>query len=538
MSTVLAFALLASAGSSPSFLQDRSAGPARVAAPVQSVALFKNGLGVARRAVRVPPGVREVEIQLPVPTHGTFSIGSDPARVALSSAVAREVELPDLAPASSLIELLRANLGREVELTLADRAMVGRLLSAGVAPTPRFDPYRAYSSYYYPPAVSDVVVLGTAQGTVALRGSDVMRVSAGGAPLEVRRSVPRALLELTLDPKSAQEIPLELTSLERGWSWAPSYSIELGEDRARLAARAVVFDEVEDLENATLRFVTGFPNLRFAHVPDPLALQGDLEAFLAALGRAPDSRPMAAQQVVMANVAQPDTGTPAGLPEELAGQEAGDLFVIERRGVSLKRGERLLCALFQAEVPCRHVYQWEIRDRAEERPDWWRQSDQDEKPLQEEIWHSIRLQNDTPQPWTTAPAMTTRDGLVLGQDILHYAATGALTTVRITRAVDVQAARTEIEVARERDVRVRGNDHDRITVQGRLRVTSYQRAPIALEIEKELWGEVKEVPAGARREVLGEPLGSINPHSRLTWELTLEPATTVELTYEYVFLAP
>ena len=29
------------------------------------------------------------------------------------------------------------------------------------------------------------------------------------------------------------------------------------------------------LESATVRFVTGFPNLRFAHVDDPLALQGE-----------------------------------------------------------------------------------------------------------------------------------------------------------------------------------------------------------------------------------------------------------------------
>lgn len=84
-----------------------------------------------------------------------------------------------------------------------------------------------------------------------------------------------------------------------------------------------------------------------------------------------------------------------------------------------------------------------------------------------------------------------------------------------------------------------GDDaHDRITVRGRLKVRSYERAPVALEVEKELMGTVKEVPAGARLELLADPPRYWNPHTRLSWELTLEPGATAELAYEYVFLAP
>jgi hypothetical protein len=417
------------------------ASPLLAGAPIRSVALFKNGLGYVRREARVAPGASAVELLLPVPTHGTFSIGADPALATVSSAVARAGAASGTALAASLLELLRANPGREVELTLAEGATVrGQLLSAGEPPVQRPNPY----GYYSPtPADTAVVLLETAAGSVALRGDEVRRVSSSGPPLEHRKTERRALLSVQLERASPDEIPLELASLERGWSWAPSYSIQLEEGRAWVELRAAVFAETGDLEDATLQFVTGFPNLRFAHADDPLALQCDLEAFLAALGRPQDGRPATAQQAVLANVAVPDLEPVASLLEELAGQEAGDLFVVERAGVTLRRGERGLYTLFRCEVPCQHVYRWTIEDRAEEQPDWWhRQHGWEKLPPQEEIWHSVRLQNDSAQPWTTAPAATTEKGFLLGQDILHYTAAGARATVLITRAVDVQAERS------------------------------------------------------------------------------------------------
>ena len=39
---------------------------------------------------------------------------------------------------------------------------------------------------------------------------------------------------------------------------------------------------------------------------------------------------------------------------------------------------------------------------------------------QEEVWHCIRLENTGKTPWTTAPAETVKDGLIIGQDTLNY----------------------------------------------------------------------------------------------------------------------
>lgn len=541
--------LLLGACASPSLVpgEPAPAAPApaqavRVEAPIRSVALFKNGYGYVRREALAPRGERAVELLLPLPTHGSFGVAIDPARGALRSAVARPGKALDTAYAPTLVEILRANLGREVELVVGDQTLAGRVLSAGAAPEERLpDPY-GYSGFSpYPPG-SEVILLATAKGSMALRGADVQRVSADGAPLEVRRSVPRARLEIGLDPKGEQEVPLTLTSLEHGWSWAPSYTIDLkgdlgngdlGEGRAHLEARAVVFAEAGDLADATLYFVTGFPNLRYSRTNDPLALQGDFDHFLASLGL-DDSPSVLGGQAVVQN-ARWDAPAHPELPADLAGQEAGDLFLFERRGVTLARGERGFYPLFQADVACEHVYQWTLPERGEPETSWINGREVTPVPVPE-VWHALRLKNDSPQPWTTAPAATTKAGFLLGQDVLHYTAAGASTTVRITRAADVQGTATEFETGREPNVVIGERRYERISIEGRLKATNLERIPVKLEIEKVFAGLLATVPEGAERDVLAEPRADVNPRTRLRWSLTLQPGASQEVGYVYTFL--
>ena len=511
----------------------------RVEAPIRSVALFKNGYGYVRREALAPRGQRAVELLLPLPTHGSFGVATDPARAALRSAVARPGSALDTGYAATLVEILRANLGREVELVVGDKTLNGRVLSAGEAPQNRRpNPYGYYSGFSPYPLGSEVIVLATASGSMALRGADVQRVSADGAPLEAHRSVPRARLEIGLDPKGEQEVPLALTSLEHGWSWAPSYTIELGQGelgqgRAHLEARAVVFAEAGDLTDATLYFVTGFPNLRFSGTDDPLSLQGDFDEFLASLG-VDDSPSAIGGQSVVQNADWESPARPE-LPADLAGQEAGDLFLFERRGVTLARGERGFYPLFQADVACEHVHQWTIPDRGEPETRWINGRQVQATPVPE-VWHALRLTNDSPQPWTTAPAATTQAGFLLGQDVLHYAAAGASTTVRITRAADVQGTATEFETGRESNVMISGRRYERISIEGRLKATNLERTPVKLEIEKVFAGLIAEVPEGAERDVLADPRADVNPRTRLRWTLTLQPGASQEVGYVYTFL--
>jgi hypothetical protein len=489
----------------------------RVEARVTSVALFKNGYGYVQREARLPAGASVVEIELPAPSLGTF-LTHDPAIVTLVSAVARrDVAYADV-PAGSVIELLGANVGRDLELLLEG----GETLSGVVQRVPRQErvpqPWGGYS-HLMPP---ELVVLATTGGTVALRVGDVKRVKAPS--LETRRTREVAVLALALARPLAREAAIALTSLERGWSWMPSYALEIGAERGRLSARAEVFAEADALDGATVRFVTGFPNLRHAHVTDPVAFQGDLDAFLRSLARSPEeSHGMTRQLVSFQNNPSVEAGAvPAVLPQELAGLDVGDLFVSERPGVTLGRGERALVTLFEADIALAHVYRWKI-EAARSRED---------RPGADGFWHSVRLANETAQPWTSGTVTITRDGLLLGQDVLAYTAAGGSATVPVTRAIDLHGERRTSEIGRERHPWGRGYEQ-LVTLHEELHLSSYEREPVEVEVVRELAGEVVVAPDGARHEILGDRPSEVNRHERLTWRLTLEPGGTRTLEYDF-----
>ncbi|HUF75473.1 MAG TPA: hypothetical protein VMM35_04310, partial [Longimicrobiales bacterium] len=399
-------------------------------------------------------------------------------------------------------------------------------------------PYQPARSYVPPYPVYGLVILETEDGTVALGISQVKRVaSAGEEDLAREFDRPREAVSLSLEltPRGEQPAALSILYVERGLAWAPSYAIDVSnEAEALLTAKAEIINEAEDLEGATVDFVTGFPNLQFSHVIDPIAMQGNLDAFLASLGQSAEPGAAMASQRVMANVARAgDFGEEsfpiAGPPGE--GEAVGDLFFYEQKGVSLKRGERGLYPLFSVRVPSEHLYQWEIARVPEP---YYPQGNVRPEDEEEEIWHSVRLTNTSSVPWTTAPAMTLEDGRLLGQDRLSYAAVGAKTTVRITRAVDVQGEQAEYEVTRERQAaRFDGSSYDRITVRGEIRATNRKRESVRLEITKHIQGEVTKNPDEASVATLAERLRRVNPTQRLTWTIPLEPGAARTLTFEY-----
>jgi hypothetical protein len=505
---------------------------------VRTVALFKNGFAFVRREAVAPAGARSVRMdQLPVPVHGTFWIAGDPAQVKVGSATARTDRLVERSPALTVEEILRANVGRSMTLFLSDKESISGTLIAMPEPDPE-----APGDLRPMPRSPALLLLETTGGTVALAPGEVRRIAVEGEPLarEVERSRAGSSLTLALEPQGTGDVPLSVLYVERGLTWAPSYAIDLSDpDQALLTAKAEVLDEAEDLEGATLQLVTGFPNLRFSQVTSPVAMQGDLEGFLAALrGSQQGDFDVMLGQNFLSNVAYRAEAAPAFPTTDAPadGLTVEDLFLYEVPDVTLKRGERGLYPLFSAQVPYEHVYEWEIPDTLEGSS----QRRGREEPDVVDIWHSVRLVNESGVPWTTAPAMTMKDGHLLGQDVLSYTPVGARRTVRITRAVEIQGDRAEYEVTRDRNAgSFYGSTYDRVSVRGEIRVTNLKAEAVRLEITKHVQGEVAANPDEARVVAVAEGLRRVNPTTRLTWDLPLEPGEDRTLTYSYsLFVRP
>lgn len=527
-----------------------AAEPKEVTTEVKQVALFKNGIGYFLRAGQWgEEGGAFVIRPLPASSHGSFWLAYD-AEVKVRDLRAREAVGAEPTEAASVADLLRANPGEKVRLYLRGtgtgaemRTVEGVILPfPEVKKAPGPDPYASgrgavSSERYMPPALQpELLLLQTDTGTVAVNVSLVQEADFLGG--KVSRSLSKKVdtVELVGTVEGpARKRDFTLTYLAKGVTWAPSYQIDISQpDTGRISAKAEVVNEVEDLKGVTLQLVTGFPNLQFADVPSPLSLKLSLAQFFQYLVRPPELRPDTFSNTMTQSAVY--TPTPA-LPQYVAatvGEVAEDLFLYPVKDVTLAKGEVGYYPLFTAAIPYQHVYQWSIPDYVGRTEGQGRPTERDKTEV---VWHSLRLQNKSDLPWTTAPAMTVAQGQVLGQDTLTYTPVGGSVTVKVTRAVGVGAWQEENEVQRERQaVSLYGRAYDRVTIEGKLQVHNYKKEPITLEVTKTFSGELKSSTPEAQARQLAQGLKELNPTNTLTWQLTVKPDEAKELTYTYSVL--
>ena len=513
-------------------------------APIRRVALFKNGLALVERDVQLVSGAGVYEIAAPTAAvHGSVWVSAPPSvrvdeLVAESRDVAVEVE------GATLAELLRASLGRKIGIDLGEgRALTGTVLdltTRQAAAAPRYD----YASSAYAPVAStasdEVVLVQTDSGVVAVPVTRVQKLEFPGVP---SRRFERVEKQPRLSVRVGQAPPasvLGLSYLARGMSWAPSYRIELSADgQAQLALAAVIVNELEPLAAAHVDFVTGFPNLKFANVLSPLTAAQSLSNLLGALEAEPRERRVS--QMMNQQIAVPsrdESGAPPSFDIPEVGARREDLFLYPLAAVTLARGASGWYPLLGAKVPFEHVYEWRIPDYVNEQERYDRhEDDKEEQARRLQIWHSVRLQNTTTIPWTTAPAETVSEGMVLGQDVLAYTPVGGKATVRITRAMGLRAEEAERETARLREAEVHyGNAYDRITVGGELGVENFLAKDVLLEVTKELSGKLAAATPVAKVVEKAEGLKQMNPRLELTWKVELKAASKARISYSYEVL--
>jgi hypothetical protein len=548
---VLAAALLA--GTAPG-----RSGPTRLAEmttplDLRQVALFKNGLGFFVGQAVLPAGETSVRFLLPAaPSHGTFWL-SYPPQVRLTSIVARKVKVEgETHEAMTILEILKANMGREVQLTVQEKVIFGRVVDVTEGP----GPIRPLSSASAAPAgrpeivplyEPGLVILDVDGGRLCLDPRTIRHVLFPAGEIQRRFADTMETVEVRVQTDGPTDgLTLTVSFLARGITWAPSYLVDLGDEgRARLSAKALIINETYDLRNVATQLVTGFPHVKFADIFSPVGLEQSLPEFLRALAMAqPQGQAVRHRVLAMAPQAEAGFGGPASaVPPAYGAAEAGvsaeDLFLYPAGRITLAKDRVAYVPLFTESVPCEQLYKWTIpattagAGRFVPTPP----SDQEEE---QEIWHTLRLRNTTRTPWATAPAETVKDNILLGQDTLAYTPPGAQATLRITRALDVKGERQEREIDRTRNAtQVNKVQYDLVTVRGELSVTNFRREPIALEITKTVSGEVQSTDPQAKIEKLAAGLQAMNPLAKLTWTLNLDPGGKRQVTYTYqVYVHP
>jgi len=216
----------------------------------------------------------------------------------------------------------------------------------------------------------------------------------------------------------------------------------------------------------------------------------------------------------------------------LPGASEEDLFLYNKKGINLKKGERAYYHIFSQLVDYKHIYEWNVPDTLNVDPRGYQQSGQAEK-VPEQVWHSIKLTNSTDYPWTTAPALSISGWKPLAQDIINYTPRGTKTNLKLTVATDIKTNRHEYEIERQRDVRLYRYSYDLVTVKGELYIKNAKTKDVTMEIKKKVTGEVIEVSHDGKIQKVAEGLRGVNYKSFISWEIPVKAGEEVEITYTY-----
>lgn len=518
------------------------------------VAVFKNGLGFVVRSgeAKLREGMAEMD-SLPAASLGALWISTDdPAKRVLevsSVAVTNKLSVDPV----NFGELLKANVGRHATIFFSQAGnATPASVSGEILAVPEDRPGSEMPAAetlsgrvirpqpWREPARGEMVIVRSGGDIVAINKGLIQSVRFQAAELKTTLEREETKARLRFD-RGVTEANISMLYLQRGWNWSPSYLVDIANEKeAEITLEAVLANDVEDLENAEISFVVGYPNFGFADVMNPLSSRQSVAELVQSLLTLGQTRPgldygiMVQNSVAYRGRAEPDAGTysPAAVAE---GQNSEDLFLYQQPNVTLPKGGRARFVLLSARVPYEHVYQWDLKDMPAIN---YYQPERDRNRVdgkENEVWHTLRVANTTKQPWTTAPALTVNGRLPVAQDTLKYTPPSATNSLKITVASDIRANQELSELSREQ-VNVLNSTYMKVAVLSKLTVQNLKTKPVKIAINRSVAGEVTDA-GGAVVKKTGRELNALNLSSELVWEFSLEPGQKKEIEFKYSTLA-
>jgi len=534
VATILSFFCLAvSAGAAETVVKSK----------VDSVGLFKNGLAVVKRSVKIDGnGTYRIE-NVPTPVHGTFWLESN-AKVE-TRVTSREIDVP-IRPANAG-DFQNELVGRSVNVYFRDgrippaQGKVVRITKADGDDAWNRNYANNYSRGGGRPATNrQFMVLQTKNGFSYVNSAMIAYVQTTGSKATVKKRVPVLLLKVTAAPKQAR---IQISYLAKGMAWAPSYRIDISDPKKlTIEQKAVIKNELGVIDNAEIRLISGFPGVHFSNVTSPLSHRTSWSNFFTQLNRrsssnaASISNNVLSQQAVAFNSVGPRGSTdlsaaPAGEGVDLHFQSIG------RR--SLAEGDSLALSVGKSSAKYNRIVEWIIPDTRGVYGQYmqaYRLRQQAEK-LQDSAWDAIQFKNPLPFPMTTAAAMIVSKGRFNGQNISYFVNTGEKTTLRITKALSIRTRHIENEEKGNRNVIYVGGRRFRdVKVKGELRASNHRREVVTLVIRRRFSGELIESSGNPTSDLLEEGAYSVNKRNELLWKVTLKSGEEKKLTYRYSVL--
>lgn len=508
-----------------------SSAPAAPSLRITRIALFKHGYGFVERSQTIPTN-QPVRALVPPASNGTFWIELDDRDAVSLSAKTERVQVEERFVPTDVEQLLLAAEGERVNIWLS----ASDALAGTVRLVVQRDPKTGL-------VASRLAVLEQDDGeTFAFTPGQLQRISfpKGSFPTESTRVRTEDQIVATIGSERLAETTLRVQHIADGISWVPSYIIELQQsDRARVTCKALIVNDMEDLDDVDVELVVGFPNLEYAEIRSPFLPSQTLANFLQEMthashrGQSDGSGALfntMSQAAAYGHFAPPS----AGFPTEADGSSVEDMFFYRAGRVSLRKGERAYQPLFAAACDAKHIYEWEIVDYVDDSSRFR----QIQPGAEETVWHSIALLNETANPWTTAAAMVIDKGRPLSQDTLGYTPAGGTGTVRLTKALGVRPVVRErqLEGGERGTVRIWNRNYELVTVEGEVEVENTLKKDVAMEVTKYLSGEIIRVDGEPTVVTITAGLRRVNASRKVLWCPTIKAGEKWNAKYQYKVL--
>jgi len=522
---------------------------------IKTLAAFKNGLGFVFRSGETVFNNGSAEIEaVPAAVHGTYWVGSTNSQNPVEELVSYRKTSPLSMAAMSISELMRANIGKKMIVTLTgDRfkntQITGKLISMHENTLATNFPSRGsgFSDIPIDHQGTTTIALfevnnNNVKSTVAVNWTQVVSLQIIGninTKIIHKQEISSARIRLKGKPARGEII---ISYLQKGFNWSPSYMVDLvGDNQAQITMDAVLANDVEDINDASVSFVVGYPSFAYADAITPLALNQTVGEFLQGIARSEGSRAGDMGSIMQQSAASNSSGAyenrqwmPSdaySVASNLPGESNEDLYFYKQDHVNIKKGQRARYTVMTAKVPMEHIYMLDIPDSSKITVQGSRLDRGSNEPAVYQVWHALRLDNNTGIPWTTAPAMAVKGSLPLAQGLLKYTAPSTKTALKLTVATDIRVQQDQIEESRK-TVNIRRYDYSEVTVSGKITISNFKNTTARMSVLKSIVGKIVSSGDGKTREVAVD-LNGINPATEIQWEFDLPAGQSKELTYTY-----
>jgi len=563
--------------------------------PVREVTIFKNGLAFIAHegGLRVRDGAVVFEY-LPEPVLGTFWAHVSGRRASLTSVVASTQDVTESRTAISLAELLRANAGASVSLSVRSGGeivkvtgtLVGipeREVEREITTPARYEyDYRSRRQVEVPASTrtetvderGDIVLVQRGEELHAFPLASVESVSFGEkAATTFDETVEKRRLRLNISGGRG-ETTVGLTYLQRGLRWIPEYTVTIDDEgQAWLKLQGTIVNDMIDLDDVTTYLVVGVPSFAFEDQISPLALREAAAQLSEYFASGPTQLGRFSNAIMSQSLSLGDARGGAGQPFQPTAEALGpqeDLFLYKIGHISLKKGERMIVPVIEVKATYTDAYTWQVPFRPP--PELLNNLNNEDRELLlrmssgRRVGHKLRLKNESEVPWTTGPAMIVKNGQVLAQALLRYTSVGNEVDVDVTVATDVHAKKWEKQTAREDNAKTIGShSYTRLDMRGFLELTNYKEEAVTVEITRAVLGSVTTADNDGTIAQLNSfedwsflPEGgvtsgggwyrywwrrwpswwhTVNDIGQITWTVTLEPGEKKQLQYEWYYYA-